>query len=84
MNMGVHVRLSLVALAAVMIGLFLMACGSSATSAPASQTEAPKEVFKLKFTSPVAPPPFLLRKCLKSDLCYQREIVVKVLILVHE
>lgn len=67
MNTSVHVKIFLLTLAAALLGVLALSCGSSATAVPqaAAPAAAPKEVFKLKFTSPVAPPPFLLSEVYK-------------------
>ena len=67
MIIRVHVKIFVAVLAAAMMAVFAIGCGSSATSTPVTQavTEAPKQVFRLKFTAPVAPPPFLLSDTMK-------------------
>lgn len=69
MDVGARARISLVILAMALFGAIAAACGSSATAVPQTAAQAPAaapaEVFKLKFTSPVAPPPFLLSEVYK-------------------
>ena len=62
MNMGKHVKIFLVTMAVALFGVLAVGCGSSATAVPQA---APKEVFKLKFTSPLPAPPFLISETIK-------------------
>ena len=63
MNMGKHVKIFLVTLVVALFGVLAVGCGSSATAEP--QAAAPQEVFKLKFTSPLPAPPFLISETIK-------------------
>lgn len=67
MKIGARVRISLVFLAIALFGAIAAGCGSSATAVPqaAAPAAAPQEVFKLKFTSPLPAPPFLISETIK-------------------
>lgn len=59
-------KLFLVGAVLALLALVGVACGASATAVPAQksgpaavQPASPQQVFKIKFTSPLAPPPFI-------------------------